>query len=351
MYDVIVVGCGPAGAQALKRCAELGLQVLGIEKHKIPRSKPCAGVLYPRVLEDFTIPREAIASELLGVRIIAPSGNTATINFYDVGAIVYRDRFDYLLTLEAVECGAGIIDGLSVTNVTVANNRCIVELEDNTTIEGKFIIACDGVYSTISKLFNKSWSREDLAATLQAVVKVSSRDKSTIGKYFEVYYDSIRTPGGWTWIAEREHDVLVGLGYPLKHLETPNELKHKLNSFLNNRFRGCQVLRYESYMIPLSGPKQKQDLVINGRIILAGDAGGFVRSDTGEGIYYAMYSGLVAAESVREHIESRRQLVEIYDSKLKEYGLNQLYLTTEVKNMLFSNSEIEKYVARVKMLS
>ena len=349
MYDVVVVGCGPAGALALKHCSELGLKAIGIEKHRIPRHKPCAGVLYPRVLEDFKVSREAIASELLGVRIIAPSGNKATISFHEAGAIVYRDIFDYLLTLEAIKYGAKIIDGLSVNNVKIDSSRCLLKLENNTSIEGRFIIACDGVYSTISKLFNKSWSRENLAATLQAVVKTSIEDKKTINRYFEVYYDGIRTPGGWTWIAERESDVLVGLGYPLKHVGNLYELKYKLNSFLKFRFRRYQVLRYESYMIPISGPRH--DLTINSRIILAGDAGGFVRSDTGEGIYYAMYSGLLAAESVNEHIESGEQLGEIYHSKLQDYGLNQQYLTSEVKNILTSNSDIEKYIDKIKILS
>ncbi|MEM1545709.1 MAG: NAD(P)/FAD-dependent oxidoreductase [Candidatus Methanomethylicia archaeon] len=349
MYDVIVVGCGPAGALALKHCSELGLKVIGVERRKMPRHKPCAGVLYPRVLEDFKVSREAIASELLGVRIIAPSGNTATISFYEAGAIVYRDIFDHLLTLEAVKYGAKIIDGLSVNSVKIVDDRCIVKLGDNTNIEGKFIIACDGVYSTISRLFNKSWSKEDLAATLQAVVKTSINDKKTINKYFEVYYDSIRTPEGWTWIAERKDDVLVGLGYPLKHVRSLYELKYKLNSFLKFRFGRYQVLRYESYMIPISGPKH--NLIINSRIILAGDAGGFVRSDTGEGIYYAMYSGLAAAESVKEHIEGGKQLKEIYHSKLQDYGLNRLHLASEAKNILTSNSEIEKYIDKIKILS
>ena len=349
MYDVIVVGCGPAGALALKRCSELGLKVIGIEKYRIPRYKPCAGALYPRVLEDFEIPREAVASELLGVRIVAPSGRTATINFYEAGAVVYRDLFDYLLTLKAIRLGARVMDGLSVNSIKVDSDRCLLRLENNTIVEGRFIIACDGVYSTISKLLNKSWSRKDLAATIQAVVNIPAEDRGTIGKYFEAYYNSERTPGGWTWVVERGNDVLVGLGYPLKYVGNLGELKYKLDGFLKARFRRCQVLRYESYMIPVSGPKQ--NLIINDRVILAGDAGGFVRSDTGEGIYYAMYSGLIAAESVKEHIENGKQIREIYYDKIGDYGLNQLYLTSEFRNILTSNSEIEKYVNRVGMLS
>ena len=45
MYDVIVVGAGPGGSAASKRCAESGLKTLLLEEHPLPRDKVCSGFI------------------------------------------------------------------------------------------------------------------------------------------------------------------------------------------------------------------------------------------------------------------------------------------------------------------
>jgi len=349
MYDVVVVGCGPAGAMAIKRCAELGLKVLGLEKYPLPRHKPCAGVLYPRVLEDFDIAKETVASQVIGVKIVAPSGTYATVEFPEPGAVVYRKKFDYTLVKKAIKAGGIVSDNSRVLAVHYSRNTCKVILE-NKIIETKYIVAADGVYSIVARSLGKPWSKENLAITIQAYLKVSPEDRKTIGKYFEVHYNALTTPGGWTWIAEREKDIVVGLGYPLKYLKTGKELEEKLLVFIERRFEEKQIIKLETYMLPITGPKKPENLTV-GNIVLTGDAGGFIRSDTGEGIYYAMHSGLAAAEAVHETMNTKTPLKEAYLAKIEEHGLKHLYLQTELKTILLDNNKIEKYIKKVKKLS
>ena len=50
MYDVIVVGAGPAGSTAAKVLADKGLHILLVERHKLPRYKSCSGVLIQKTI-------------------------------------------------------------------------------------------------------------------------------------------------------------------------------------------------------------------------------------------------------------------------------------------------------------
>jgi len=348
-YDVVVVGCGPSGASALRRCAELGLRSLGVEKYKLPRPKPCAGILYPRVLEDFQVPREAVLSTLQGIRLIAPSGKQAFIKLDPPGAIVDRQVFDYLLVQEAVKVGAELVEEARVRKVEVRGTSYQVYVEGLGVVEAKFLVAADGVYSTIARSLNLPWRKEDLALTMQTYVRVSEEARRSVEGIFEVYYDPSKILGGWIWVAGRARDVLVGIGSSLNYLNHPLKLKQRLTSFLKHRFKEPKVLKEEAYMLPFKGPKKDSQLV-KGKTIFVGDAGGFVRSDTGEGVYYAMHSGLAAAEAIYDYLAQGGSLKDLYVKKLDERGMLQLYGLTEVHEALLSVEEAEAFIDRVRKL-
>ena len=349
-YEVVVVGCGPAGSLALGKCAELGLRAVGLEACKMPRSKPCAGVLYPRVLEDFDVPTSSISARLRGVRIVAPSGNEALVEFEEPGAVVRRDLFDYALAKRAVAQGATIVDGTKVARVEVEKGGCAVLLDNGGVVKAKFVIAADGAASTVARALGKQWKETELALAVQAELEVPEEEKRRIEGIFEVYYDSKRTPGGWAWVVGRRDCVLAGLGYPLAYASSPREFGEKLRSFLAWRFRSFRVAGLESHPIPIAGPRPKEELVSTGRVLFAGDAGGFVRKDTGEGVYYAMLSGVAAAEAVYACHSDPEDLAEDYYRALEEYGLHQLYTPTELAEVLLDDREIEKFVERLRKL-
>jgi geranylgeranyl reductase len=345
MFDMVVVGCGPAGASALRRGAELGLRVLGVERYKMPRRKPCAGVLYPRVLEDFKVPREAVVSELRGVRLVAPSGREAFVGFEEPGAMVDRAAFDHALVKLAVEAGAKVVDGAPSTLVGLAEGGCRLVVEGLGPVESRFIVAADGVYSTIARGLGLAWGRRELALALQAYAKPARLSEEGV---FEVRYDPGRLPGGWRWIAWRRDVALVGVGQLLELAGSPLKLRAELRRGLEEL--GLSALMEEAYMLPLKGPRGLEGLVHGEAVLLVGDAGGFVRSDTGEGIYYAMHSGEAAAEAVAEALGGAR-LSEAFREGLEERGLLQLYGASELHEALRSVEAAEEFVGRVARLS
>jgi len=65
MYDLIVIGAGPAGTSAARTAAQHGLSTILLEKEQVPRTKLCGGGVTPKVLTklDFRLPNELIECE------------------------------------------------------------------------------------------------------------------------------------------------------------------------------------------------------------------------------------------------------------------------------------------------
>ena len=119
VYDLIVVGGGPAGSTCARKAAQLGLDVLILEKENHPRRKACGGGLTIRVKNaldlDFT---QVVERELCGQRFYYPSGKSKTYLQPDVaGHTVLREDFDHFLLQKAEESGATIHQGSRVTDI------------------------------------------------------------------------------------------------------------------------------------------------------------------------------------------------------------------------------------------
>ena len=61
MFDVVVVGGGPAGATAAHDLAASGRKVALIDK--AGRIKPCGGAIPPRLIRDFAIPAHLLTAK------------------------------------------------------------------------------------------------------------------------------------------------------------------------------------------------------------------------------------------------------------------------------------------------
>ena len=110
MYDLIVVGAGPAGSTAARTAALLGLDTLILEKKTFPRYKPCGGALSSKAasLLDFSLPRDICERTITGARVHFRNQIQERHTGYNLTTLITRSRFDHLLLQKAQEPGADI---------------------------------------------------------------------------------------------------------------------------------------------------------------------------------------------------------------------------------------------------
>jgi geranylgeranyl reductase len=142
----------------------------------------------------------------------------------------------------------------------------------------------------------------------------------------------------------------VSADYKRSYKKTLNEFLEQ--SFIKEKILDGEIVGMESHPIPMGGPLNK---LCADRTILVGDAGGFVFSGTGEGIYYAIKSGRVAGEAICQALEAGQFdgdfLGKLYAEKLEKSGLSSLREVDFAEKVLSSPKNAEKYVRTLKKLS
>lgn len=287
-YDVVVVGCGPAGASAAAACAERGLSVLIIDrKRSVGVPLRSAGYVPARLRSRAWFDEACILQGVEGLRLFLPDGRTARAEVS--GYILDRTRFDKTLTLRALECGADLANGtvVGVSGHRVGFRRGGQEAE----VEGRVIIGADGPRSAVGRAIgapNVEWM-----VTAQAEVGLRVPFNTA-----EIWFDR-QCAGGYMWFFPSGRTARAGVGVPAQHSGALRGLLSGLLGRLAGEGRIYRegVLGYSGGPVPVGGPPSP---VQRGCVLLAGDAAGCADPVTGSGIYAAVLSGSLAGRMASE---------------------------------------------------
>jgi len=318
---VIVVGAGPAGATAARALAIAGIRVLLLDRAAFPRNKPCGGGISMRALQRFPYlaPRlSAIATHTVArLYLEGPDGESAVVESDGPAALLIRRvEFDALLVTLACEAGATLVAGADVVQAHEERDGIVLRTRDGRTFSAPIVVAADGVHSVVARRLglNPGWPRASVALDLMEETPradLCDLDPSTMWVCYGCN-PSGRTPvkgrsapEGYAYIFPKRDHVNVGIGYVLSHYRdavgvAPYDLQR---AFVDRLLRdgivaGASVRRnFTPAIIPVAGPLRT---VARGRVLLAGDAGGFVNGLTAEGIYYAMVTGELTARAIAE---------------------------------------------------
>ena len=353
-FDAVVVGAGPSGSSAARKLAEKGFKTLLIEKRRLPRPKPCAGILPPRIRKLIHIPSHLVERNIDGYRLFPPSGEPVVSRFpLEPGFAVERASFDHWLVGEALRQGSELLQGTQVTRVRGSGKEMVEVSTTSGSLRSLYVIGADGVWSDVKRSLGlPPPSRDQLASTYQRVFEQEEKViDSVIGNYFEIYYDPSIVREGYLWIAPYRDHFSIGYGCPLTWTNSsPDRVLAKLKESkkLKPLFKSAELLREEAHPIPYTGPFQPLG---KGKILFAGDAGGFVHPFTGEGIYFAIASGYAAAEAIATHPRAS-DLVYNYEREAEKKRLLRLRDLVEQRHKrLGDDDKIKTYLQGLATLS
>lgn len=289
---VAVIGGGPAGATAAAELAMAGVETYLIEK-ELKSDKPCGGGIPSGSLLDFDIPAHLFERRVSKVGIIAPSGYEVLADLKDgyIG-MVDRVKFDPYLREKAVNSGAMIIEGV-FTAISGSEKIKVAfkQGEKEDSIEVDAVIASDGANSTVAKQIGAE--RPQVYLTVQEKVELSGEAQNFYEDRCEFWFGADFSPNFYGWVFPKAAFSTIGTAAPYGDGKAISGYMEQFKARIG-RFNEAKVLKKQAFPLPL-GPIKKK---VYGKVLLAGDAAGTVMPVSGEGIYYSMMSGKLAAEAV-----------------------------------------------------
>jgi geranylgeranyl reductase len=296
IFDVVVVGGGPAGAIAAEVLAKSGRRVALLDK--AGRIKPCGGAIPPRLIRDFEIPEHLIVAHARGAKIFAPSGRAEMMPIGDDGYVgmVDRDVFDEFLRTRAAESGAYRETGqfLRITRDEpgLAKIHYRPAKGGEAALHTRLVIGADGAVSAVARQEIKGGTETKHVFAYHEIIRVPEQAApGWDGERCDIYYQGAVSPDFYGWVFPHGPTASIGTGSAKKGFalrEAVGDLRREAG------LAGAETLRREGAPLPIKPLK----LWDNGRdVVLAGDAAGVVAPASGEGIYYAMYGGQLAAEA------------------------------------------------------
>jgi geranylgeranyl reductase family protein len=308
VYDVIIVGAGPAGAYSAYLCAKQGLDTLLLERERMPRRKCCAGGVLERALKrlDFPIPQGIVEKEVRGVAIIA-EGHRNEIHFGERVAItVRRERFDNFLVERAREAGASLIEGGKVGQVQETGSH--VEVTAGDVYKGRCLILADGVGSRLADGLLGPYVKDRYAAGMSFNCGLEHDPEDMMEFHF---YGGDRSKGfappryGYGWMFPCRSGANLGAGGAGFNRSMILDRISEIEASMVERY-GDITWSEELAGHPL--PLFVRSRLYSARSMAVGDAAGLANPITGEGLTYAFTSAAYAASSatllVREGVEN-----------------------------------------------
>jgi geranylgeranyl reductase family protein len=307
--EVAVVGGGPSGASAAHQLASEGVDVVLLERERLPRYKVCGGGLVHRVRQylpsevDAAVERHCADAELnllrYGYHVVARRDEP-------IVSMVMRDRFDALLVKSAERVGAKVVMPCEVTGLDRRGDEVLLNTSAG-VLSARFVVAADGARGRLA-CFDGWDDTRQMAPALEWEVSVGP-------EIFERFkhrarFDIGAVAGGYGWVFPKREHLSVGAGVLRNSSRGRRNLKQALRDYLAAiGVTPIVAARKHGYVIPLT-PRR---CLARQNLLLVGDAAGLADPLTGEGISHAVVSGrlagqAIAAEALRpECVEARYQ--------------------------------------------
>lgn len=327
-FDVIVVGGGVAGAVCAYKLAELGREVVLIERGEVPGSKNLSGgVFYCRVMEEVFpgfVDRAPIERKVTRncVSFLNPD-SFVNIDFWDAGlgdppnaVTVLRSHLDPWLVEQCEEMGVMVMPGVRVDSLIIEDGLVNGVRAGDEELRARVVVAADGVNSFLARQAGLRTAPEphQLGIGVKSVIALPKEvieDRfgldSDTGAAYAIVGDATLGVGGGGFLYTNRESVSIGVVLRLDDLErsgigSSQAHDHFLaHPAISRYLQGGQLLEYGCHLVAEGGQEMVQNVVFDGLVII-GDAAGFTINSglTIRGMDLAAGSALCAAAAIDE---------------------------------------------------
>ncbi len=362
MYDVIVVGAGPAGSSAARAAAERGLEVLLVDRELeigvpdkcgefVPSLKEMRRLTpYAKDLERyFDPPRDLIVNRTKHVRFIFPNEKEISIEFE--GVVVERKLFDKHLANEAARAGADVATSFKVVGLLDGGRGVKAKtLSGLVELNSKLVVAADGAYSLVARRAGLPVSTDPLDYGVGFQYEMVNVDHDP--EYVDMYIGEDVAPGSYAWIIPKGSDVAnVGTGVRIPYMKRGLNVRDYQRYFVekhpvaSGKLMNAKPTAVKAGCIPVGGPIKEMSA---GNVLAVGDAGGHTIPTVGGGIPPGLVIGSIAGKSVADHVLEGKALSEFDGAWREQMGetLENSLRIRKMSDVVFKNERMIDWVTK-----
>jgi digeranylgeranylglycerophospholipid reductase len=349
-YDVIVVGCGPAGTSTAKECAKRGLRVLALDRNlEIGTPVRCGEGLSSNSVKilKLDIPQGAIAQKIKGAIVYAPNGKRLSVTFEGTeGYVLERKMFDKWLAMEASRAGATVIAKSNVYDVIIEKGKvCGVKANivgEDMTIRSKIVVAADGVESVIARKAGLRSAKNPMFVDSGFQYEMSGIDLEDPHMII-LYFGAKIAPRGYVWIFPKGKDaanVGIGIGGMLGGMNTAKKYLDAWIKTMPGLMKGS-IVEVNGGCIPVGNFMKS---MVSDGCLGVGDSVNQVNPIHGGGIAESIKASRIAADVLTKAVKSGNVSatgLEEYNKRWWEERGNSLKNVEKVREMFEKMSDEE----------
>jgi geranylgeranyl reductase family protein len=291
IWDLVVVGGGPAGLSAAHAAARAGVRTLVIERATHPRYKTCGGGLIGISLAEVAGRIEVPANDRIDRVTVTRNGRREFTRRHSAPllAMVRREEFDDRLRAAAVAVGAEVREGVPVRAVEQEPDEVRLRLADGAEVRARTVIGADGSSGITARHVGVTFRQVDLGLELELPVPPAEQERWR-GR---LLLDWGPIPGSYGWLFPKGDRLTVGVIAGRGEGERTRAYLRDLVARL-----GLSGVSPEHDSGHLTRCRSADSPLRRGRVLVAGDAAGLLEPWSREGISYALRSGRLAGEAV-----------------------------------------------------